>query len=82
MPLQRQDNNEPRRRFRLVNLILIGIGVLLLLSSFLPRPAMQVPRVPYSLFIDQVNDERVARAYITQDQIRYELKQPVAGEPP
>ena len=43
---------------------------------------MQVPRVPYSLFIDQVNDERVARAYITQDQIRYELKQPVAGEPP
>ncbi len=43
---------------------------------------MQVPRVPYSLFIDQVNDERVARAYITQDQIRYELKQPLDGEPP
>ncbi len=81
MPLQRQDNNEPRQRFRLVNLILIGVGVLLLLSSFLPRPGMQVPRVPYSLFIDQVSDERVARAYITQDQIRYELKQPVAGEP-
>jgi len=82
VPLQHQDNNEPRRRFRLVNLILIVVGVLLLLSSFLPRPAMQVPRVPYSLFIDQVNDERVARAYITQDQIRYELKQPVDGEPP
>ncbi|MCY4359967.1 MAG: ATP-dependent metallopeptidase FtsH/Yme1/Tma family protein, partial [Cyanobacteria bacterium MAG APA_bin_95] len=61
---------------------MIGVGVLLLLSSFLPRPAMQVPRVPYSLFIDQVNDERVARAYITQDQIRYELKQPLDGEPP
>ena len=82
MPLQRQDNNEPRRRFGLVNIILIGVGVLLLLSSFLPRPGMQVPRVPYSLFIDQVSDERVARAYITQDQIRYELKQPVDGEPP
>ena len=82
MPLQRQDNNEPRRRFGWVNLVLIGVGVLLLLSTFLPRPAMQVPRVPYSLFIDQVNDERVARAYITQDQIRYELKQPVDGEPP
>ncbi len=81
MPLQHQDNNEPRRRFGLVNLILIGVGVLLLLSSFLPRPGMQVPRVPYSLFINQVSDERVARAYITQDQIRYELKQPVAGEP-
>ena len=82
MPIQRQDNNEPRRRFGWVNLVVIGVGVLLLLSSFLPRPAMQVPRVPYSLFIDQVNDERVARAYITQDQIRYELKQPVDGEPP
>ena len=82
MPLQRQDNNEPRRRLGLVNIILIGVGVLLLLSSFLPRPGMQVPRVPYSLFIDQVSDERVARAYITQDQIRYELKQPVDGEPP
>lgn len=81
MPLQRQDNNEPRRRLGLVNLILIGVGVLVLLSVFLPRPAMQVPRVPYSLFIDQVNDERVARAYITQDQIRYEIKQPVGGEP-
>lgn len=55
--------------------------MLLLLSSFLPRPAGQVPRVPYSLFIDQVSDERVARAYITQDQIRYELKQPMDGEP-
>ncbi len=82
MSLQRQDNNEPRRNFRVINLILIGVGLLLLVSSFLPRPAMQVPRVPYSLFIDQVNDERVARAFITQDQIRYELKQPADGEPP
>ena len=81
MPLQRQDNDGPRRRFGLVNLILVGVGLLLLLSSFFPRPAAQVPRVPYSLFIDQVSDERVARAYITQDQIRYELKQPMDGEP-
>jgi len=81
LSLQRQDNNGPRRRFGLVNLILVGVGVLLLLSSFLPRSATQVPRVPYSLFIDQVSDERVARAYITQDQIRYELKQPMDGEP-
>ncbi|HBP53592.1 MAG TPA: cell division protein FtsH [Synechococcus sp. UBA8638] len=81
MSLQRQDNNGPRRRFGLVNLILVGVGVLLLLSSFLPRSASQAPRVPYSLFIDQVSDERVARAYITQDQIRYELKQPMDGEP-
>ena len=81
MSLQHQDNNGPRRRFGLVNLILVGVGVLLLLIGFLPRSATRVPRVPYSLFIDQVSDERVARAYITQDQIRYELKQPMDGEP-
>ena len=35
----------------------------------------------YSLFIDQVNDGAVKRAYITQDQIRYELLSP-EGAPP
>ena len=41
----------------------------------------QVPRVPYSLFIDQVNDGSVKRAFITQDQIRYELSDPEDGAP-
>jgi cell division protease FtsH len=78
----RQDENQPNRRVGIVNLILIGFGVLLLLSNFLPNPANQVPRVPYSLFIDQVNDNNVLRAYITSDQIRYELKQaPAEGSP-
>ena len=81
MPLQRQDSNGPRRRFGVVNLLLIGFGVLLLISNFLPKNTMQVPRVPYSLFINQVNEERVSRAFITQDQIRYELKTPTNGEP-
>jgi cell division protease FtsH len=73
MPI-RQDDNRPNRRFGVINLVLIGFGVLLLFSNFLPPQSMQVPRVPYSLFIDQVNDDNVQRAYITQDQIRYELK--------
>ncbi len=38
--------------------------------------------MPYSLFIDQVNDGAVKRAYITQDQIRYELSAPEEGAPP
>ena len=38
--------------------------------------------MPYSLFIDQVNDGAVKRAYITQDQIRYELSDPEEGAPP
>ncbi|MFM1811068.1 MAG: ATP-dependent zinc metalloprotease FtsH 4 [Cyanobacteriota bacterium] len=78
----RQDENQPNRRVGIVNLILIGFGVLLLFSNFLPNPATQVPRVPYSLFIDQVNDNNVKRAYITSDQIRYELKAPPAEDAP
>ena len=70
MPI-RQDDNRPNRRFGIINLVLIGFGVLLLLSSFVPNNAMQqVPKVPYSLFLDQVNDGAVKRAYITQEQIQ------------
>ncbi|BEV35708.1 ATP-dependent zinc metalloprotease FtsH [Synechococcus sp. M16CYN] len=82
MPI-RQDDNQPNRRFGIINLVLIGVGVLLLFSSFIPNNGMQqVPRVPYSLFIDQVNDGAVRRAFITQDQIRYELSNPEEGTPP
>ncbi len=80
MPI-RQDENQPNRRFGIINLILIGFGALLLFSSFFPNQNMQVPRVPYSLFINQVNDGEVKRAYITQDQIRYELSSPQDGAP-
>jgi len=62
--------------------VLIGVGVLFLLSSFLPSPQLQqVPRVPYSLFINQVDEGAVKRAYITQEQIRYELKDPGEDQP-
>ena len=54
MPI-RQDDNQPNRRFGIVNIILIGVGALLLFSSLFPNQNMQIPRVPYSLFIDQVN---------------------------
>ena len=82
MPI-RQDDNQPNRRFGIINLVLIGFGVLLLVSSFIPSNGMQqVPRVPYSLFIDQVNDGAVKRAFITQDQISYELSAPEEGTPP
>ena len=82
MPI-RQDDNQPNRRFGVINLVLIGFGVLLLVSSFIPSNGMQqVPRVPYSLFIDQLNDGAVKRAFITQDQIRDELSDPEEGTPP
>jgi cell division protease FtsH len=78
----RQDDNRPNRRFGLINLLLIGLGTLLLLSNLLTNQGSQVPRVPYSLFIGQVDADNVKRAYITSDQIRYELKAPtVEGAP-
>ena len=80
MPI-RQDDNQPNRRFGIVNIILIGVGALLLFSSLFPNQNMQIPRVPYSLFIDQVNDGEVKRAYITQEQIRYELNGVEEGAP-
>eukprot|EP00457_Paulinella_chromatophora_P003745 gb/GEZN01003753.1/.p1 GENE.gb/GEZN01003753.1/~~gb/GEZN01003753.1/.p1 ORF type:complete len:657 (+),score=17.83 gb/GEZN01003753.1/:100-2070(+) len=82
MAIRQDDDNRPNRRFRLINFALIGFGLLLLCSSFVPNPTTQVPRVPYSLFIGQVNEGAVKRAYITQDQIRYELTSPEAGSPP
>ncbi len=80
MPI-RQDDNQPNRRFGIINIILIGVGALLLFSSLFPNQNMQIPRVPYSLFIDQVNDGEVKRAYITQEQIRYELNGAEEGSP-
>ena len=80
MPI-RQDENQPNRRFGIINLVLIGFGALLLFSSFFPSQNTQVPRVPYSLFINQVDDGEVKRAYITQDQIRYELSSAEEGAP-
>ena len=80
MPI-RQDENQPNKRFGIINLVLIGFGALLLFSSFFPSQNNQVPRVPYSLFINQVDDGEVKRAYITQDQIRYELSTAEEGAP-
>ncbi len=80
MPI-RQDENQPNRRFGVINLVLIGFGAILLFSSFFPTQNTQVPRVPYSLFINQVDDGEVKRAYITQDQIRYELSTVEEGAP-
>ena len=80
MPI-RQDDNQPNRRFGVINIILIGVGALLLFSSLFPNQNTQIPRVPYSLFIDQVNDGEVKRAYITQEQIRYELNGAEEGAP-
>ncbi|MEA5468454.1 ATP-dependent zinc metalloprotease FtsH4 [Spirulina sp. 06S082] len=55
-------------------LLITGVGLLLINILFPQIFAPSIPRVPYSMFIDQVGDGTVTRAYVGQDQIRYQLK--------
>ncbi|MEM8640892.1 MAG: ATP-dependent zinc metalloprotease FtsH4 [Cyanobacteria bacterium P01_G01_bin.54] len=54
-------------------LFFAGLGFLILNLVFPQAFAPQPQRVPYSMFIDQVSDGNVSRAYVGQDQIRYQL---------
>jgi cell division protease FtsH len=68
-------------KFRLFNNIFLILGVVFLAASFV-LPAIlgpQIPGVPYSLFIHQVQESEVARVQVGQNQIQYQLK-PVGDE--
>lgn len=75
--------NRPQRSWSsLIGRILFFVGVgFLLLNLLFPQIFADKPqRVPYSLFIDQVNDGLVSRAYVGQDQIRYQLESKENGD--
>lgn len=77
-------NEEPKgSRSRVIgNVLLIVGGVLLVLNFLFPLFATpQVPQVPYSLFIHQVQEQQVARASIGQNQITYQLKETAPNNP-
>ncbi|AFZ16342.1 ATP-dependent zinc metalloprotease FtsH [Allocoleopsis franciscana] len=64
----------PRSR-QIANILFLVAGLFLVANLFLPAfLGPQTQRVPYSIFIDQVQDGKVAQAYVGQDQIRYQLK--------
>ncbi len=70
-------NDKPRRpRPNLVSVILlflpIGFILLNLVLTFSNKP--QISKVPYSFFIEQVQDEQVAQVSVGQNAIRYQLK--------
>lgn len=70
----KNDPQPPRSRI-IANILLAVAGLFLLANLFLPQLfGPKIARVPYSLFIDQVEDGNVARVYVQQDQIRYQLK--------
>ncbi len=68
--------SKPPERSRLIGNILLIIGSLFLIANiFFPQVFGQpVPRVPYSLFIDQVEDGKVTRVSVGQNEIRYQVK--------
>jgi cell division protease FtsH len=70
-----KDQPQPPRSRQIGNILLLISGLFLLANIFLPNLfGPSIPRVPYSLFIDQVQDHEVARASVGQNEIRYQLK--------
>ncbi len=65
----------PSRSRQIGNILLLLAGLFFLANLFLPQLfGPPIPQVPYSLFIDQVEDGQVARASVGQNEIRYQLK--------
>ncbi|MDW8454439.1 MAG: ATP-dependent zinc metalloprotease FtsH4 [Oscillatoriaceae cyanobacterium SKYGB_i_bin93] len=57
------------------NILLLVSGAYLLISIFFPQLfGPPIPQVPYSLFIDQVQDGKVLRVSVGQNQIQYQIK--------
>ncbi|UAJ73437.1 ATP-dependent zinc metalloprotease FtsH4 [Synechocystis sp. PCC 7339] len=71
---------QPQWQRRLANVLLWGATIYLLVNLLAPALfGSQPPQVPYSLFIDQVEGDKVASVYVGQNEIRYQLK-PEAGD--
>jgi cell division protease FtsH len=73
MPIKEQPTPP---RLPLVNNIILSIGALFLIASFILPNALQpqTTAVPYSLFIHQVQQGDVQRVQIGQNQIQFDLK--------
>lgn len=70
-----KDKPQPSRNRRIGNILLLLSGLFLLANLFLPSLlGPRIPQVPYSLFIDQVQDGEVARVSVGPNEIRYQLK--------
>lgn len=73
MPIK--DQPRPPRSRQIGNILLLLSGLFLLANLFLPRLfGPQIPQVPYSLFIHQVEAQEVVAASVGQNQIQYQLK--------
>ncbi|OIP78120.1 MAG: cell division protein FtsH [Oscillatoriales cyanobacterium CG2_30_44_21] len=74
MAVKKEDPKRSQARLIGNVLLLIGAG-LLAINIFLPNLfAPPMARVPYSLFVHEIEEGHVARVYIGQDQITYQLR--------
>jgi cell division protease FtsH len=74
MPIRNEDPKGPRSWNFGNILLLIGAGLLIFNIVFPLVSGPQIPQVPYSMFVHQVKSGKVEKAYVGQDQIRYQLK--------
>ena len=76
-------NKPPGSRARLISNILFTVSLLFLaVNLFFPQLfSNPIPQVPYSMFIDQVEDGNVARASVGQNEIVFEVKEKNEQEP-
>jgi cell division protease FtsH len=73
----------PSRSRQISNILLLLASLFLIANIFLPQLfGPSVSRVPYSLFIDQVESGKVARVFVGQDEIRYQMKTEEGVIPP
>ncbi|ANV83813.1 cell division protein FtsH [Picosynechococcus sp. PCC 7003] len=68
-------DNPPSRTRQIGSILLWLTGLFFLVNAFFPNLfGDPTPQVPYSLFINQVEDGQVARASVGDREIRYQLK--------
>ncbi|MEM9155849.1 MAG: ATP-dependent zinc metalloprotease FtsH4 [Cyanobacteria bacterium P01_F01_bin.33] len=75
-----QDKPRAPRNRRIGNLLFLLAGVFFLINTLLPSLlGPSIPRVPYSYFIDKVEDGDVARVQVGQNDIRFQINS-IEGE--
>lgn len=66
---------QPAWRRQLGAILIWGGTIFLLVNILAPQVfSRPIPQVPYSLFIDQIEDGKVSSVYVAQNEIRYQLK--------
>jgi cell division protease FtsH len=70
-----KDQPQPPRSRQIGSILLLLSGLFLLANLFLPNLlGAPIPRVPYSLFIHEVQDGQVEGVSVGQNEIRYQMK--------